>query len=123
MKRSFSLLYQHCGISFHPAGFCPFYPFSSEAQRPKDSPFSVCLSIQTNVDPSQLLLTPVGLANGTAVEKDKCTLSPVVNVDSLEISIQSGLIRSFYAPPSECPIALILVREDMRGEERKNQRR
>jgi hypothetical protein len=76
-----------------------------------------------NVNPSQLLLTPVGLANGTAVEKDKCTLSPVVDVDSLEISIQSGLICSFYAPPSECPIALILVREDMRGEERKNQRR
>ncbi|CAM6005847.1 unnamed protein product [Sphagnum balticum] len=62
-----------------------------------------------NVNPSHLLLTPVGLANGTTIGKDKCTLSPVVNVDSLEISIQSGLICSFYTPPSECPITLILV--------------
>jgi hypothetical protein len=70
-----------------------------------------------NVNPSQLLLTPVGLPNGTVVDKDKCTLSPVVDVDSLEISIQSGLICSFYTPPFECPITLILVREDMREEE------
>jgi hypothetical protein len=76
-----------------------------------------------NVNPSQLLLTPMGLANGTAIDEDECTLSPVVDVDSLEISIQSGLICSFYTPPSECPIALIFVREDMRGEEQENKRR
>jgi hypothetical protein len=71
-----------------------------------------------NVNPSQLLLTPVGFANGTAIDKDKCTSSPVVNVDSLGISIQSGLICLFYTPPSKCPITLILVaREDMREEE------
>jgi hypothetical protein len=76
-----------------------------------------------NVHPSRLLLTPVGLADGTAVDEDKCPLSPVVHVDSLEISIQSGLICSFYTPPSGCPIALILVREDMREEEQENKRR
>ncbi len=100
-----------------PSVFCPFSPFSFEAYRPKDFPYFFCLGIKMNVNPSQLLLTPVGLANGTAIDEDKCTLSPVVNVDSLEISIQSGLICSFYTPPSDCPITLILVREDIREEE------
>jgi hypothetical protein len=35
MKRSFSLLYQHCGISFHQVFFVPFLHFPLKLRDPK----------------------------------------------------------------------------------------